>query len=153
MLHTLAWVKGKEKAKLAGERVGKRPAGGRYPHVTTDAREADHTWCPVLTAVLERVGAGREPWGKMQGPYPVPGGELAAREAKRGLYRARNHTGKKRDACNAKAVSIKAECGTDADGNWQVWFQVWDRAAAKKEIARRVGAGESLAYNVMRRRA
>lgn len=133
--------------------MARRPPGKRYPHVTTDAREPDHTWCPVLAAALARVDAGDEPWGKVQGPFPVPGGELAALEAKRGLYRARSHTGKKRGACGTRALSVKADYGPDEQGNWQAWFQIWDRAAAKKEIARRVGAGESLAYNVMRRRA
>lgn len=129
-----------------------RSPGARYPHVTTDAREADHTWCPVLAAVAARVQAGHEEWGAMQGPYPVPGGQLAAQEAKRGLYRARNHTGRKRGACGALALSVRADAGPDQNGDWQVWFQVWDRAAAKREIIRRVHAGESLAYNVRRKR-
>jgi hypothetical protein len=129
-----------------------RSAGARYPHATTAAREADHTWCPALAAVAAEVEAAREPWGQLQGPYPVPGGEAAAREAKRALFRARNHTGKKRDACGARALSVSAECGPDEAGNWSVWFRVYDRSAAKKEITRRVRSGESLAYNVMRKR-
>lgn len=129
-----------------------RSAGPRYPFPTTAAREADHTWCPVLAAVLGRVEAGAEPWGQLQGPYPVPGGQEQALEAKRGLFRARNHTGRKRGACGARALSVSAEAGPDEAGNWSVWFRIYDRAAAKKEITRRVRNGESLAYNVMRRR-
>ncbi|MGH3226717.1 MAG: hypothetical protein ACRDPY_49915 [Streptosporangiaceae bacterium] len=129
-----------------------RSPGARYPHATTDAREADHTWCPVLAAVAARVAAGREQWGAVQGPYPVPGGQPAALEAKRGLYRARGHTGRRRGGCGALALSVRADTGPDEAGGWQVWFQVWDRAQAKREIVRRVRAGESLAYNVRRTR-
>jgi hypothetical protein len=131
--------------------MGERPAGYRYPHATTDARDADHRFCPVLEAVRARVGRGAEDWGKIQNVsarLPTP---AAADDVMRGLYRARNHTGKKRGACGGQALSVQAGYYDNTDGTFSVWFRVWDRATAKKYLAARVQAGEQLAYNVMRR--
>jgi hypothetical protein len=132
--------------------MAKRPPGARYPHVTTDAREADHSYCPVLAAVLSRIETGKESWGSLHVAPQRFASREAALEARRGLFRARNHTGRKRGSCGARALSLQSGAEMQADGSWVVWYRVFDRAAAKKEIARRVGAGEPLAYNVMRRR-
>lgn len=142
--------------------MGKRPAGARYPHaVTREAgpggglittpKPADHRFCPVLAAVAAEVGAGREPWGT---PHVLPpvATEAEARDAVAGLYRARNHTGRKRAACSPAALSVKATCAPGGGrGKWVVTLQVWDRATARAEIVRRVRDGEQLAYNVRRR--
>lgn len=126
-----------------------RRPGVRYPHVTTDAREADHSYCPVLEVVRARVGAGAEHWWELHKMPPVPD-EQTARDAKNGLYRARNHTSKRRGSCGPVPLSIQADYDANADGTFTVWFRVTTRALAKAEIARRVNRGESLAYNVMR---
>src|SRR6266700_6055308 len=128
--------------------MGQRPAGARYPHATTDVRDADHRFCPVLDAVRRRVEAGKETWGVPHPMPPVPD-EAAARDAVAGLYRARNHTGLKRGPCGPRPLSVRATCAPGSDG-WIVTVQVWDRATAKREIARRVHDGETLAYNVLR---
>lgn len=75
-----------------------------------------------------------------------------AKDAKAGLYRARNHTGLKRQPCGAEPLSVRADITANDDGSWSVWFQVWSRREAKREIARRVRAGEQLAYNPLRKR-
>lgn len=131
--------------------MGERPAGYRYPHVTTEARDADHRFCPVLEAVRARVEAGAEEWGKIQHVSATLATPAAADDVMRGLYRARNHTGKKRDACGPRALSVQAGYYDNPDGTFGVWFRVWDRATAKRYLAARVAAGEQLAYNVMRR--
>lgn len=142
--------------------MGKRPAGARYPHATsrqpgpgggliTTPKDADHRFCPVLAAVAAEVGAGREPWGT---PHVLPpvGSEADARDAVAGLYRARNHTSRKRGACVGQALSVRASCAPGGGrGKWLVTLQVWDRAAARAEIVRRVRDGEQLAYNVRRK--
>lgn len=142
--------------------MGKRPAGARYPHATTrqpgpaggtitTPKEADHRFCPVLAAVAAEVDAGREPWGT---PHVLPSvaTEAEARDAEAGLYRARNHTGRKRGPCHDKALSVRATCAPDGGrGRWIVTLQVWDRATARAEIVRRVRDGEQLAYNVRRK--
>ncbi|SRR6266702_2420949 len=127
----------------------RRPAGARYPHATTDGRDADHRFCPVLDAIRARVEAGKETWGVPHPMPPVPD-EAAARDAAAGLYRARNHTGLKRGACGTRPLSVRATYAASSDGSWTVTVQVWDRATAKREIARRVRDGETLAYNVLR---
>lgn len=129
--------------------MSKRPAGYRYPHVTTEAKESDHRFCPVLEAVRQRVADGREPWGYPHVMPPVK--SLAeAQDAKNGLYRARNHTSRKRGRCGDQALSVRADYHDNGDGTYTITFQVWDRATAKQEIIRRVRDGEQLAYNVRR---
>lgn len=130
--------------------AGRRPAGARYPHATTDAKEADHRFCPVLEAVRSRIDSGREQWGQLHEMPPVAD-EASAIDAKKGLYRARNHTGKKRGACSPVAVSVQADYNKLSDGTYQVWFRVFRRQDAKREIAQRVNRGEELAYNVHRK--
>lgn len=126
---------------------GRRPAGADYPHATTDAREPDHRYCPVLEHIRQRVIAGKEPWGKLQVMPPVPDRETAT-DAEKGLYRARNHTGR---TCGPDQLSVKVFKAENTDGTWAISFQVWDRATAKAHIAARVQAGEQLPYNVLRR--
>lgn len=137
------------KGKLAI--MASRPAGARYPFATTDVRDADHRFCPVLDAVRHRVASGREQWG-VRHDMPERLTEAEAQEAKRGLYRARNHTGLKRDACGPTALSVRADYDANPDGTFSVWFQVWSRREAKREITRRVANGEQLAYNPLRRK-
>jgi hypothetical protein len=126
---------------------GRRPAGARYPHVTTDAREADHRYCPVLEHVRQRVADGKEPWGFLHVMPPVPDRDTAV-DAEKGLYRARGHTGR---SCGPDQLSVKVSKAQNTDGTWTISFQVWDRATAKKHIAARVDRGEPLPYNVLRR--
>lgn len=141
--------------------MGKRPAGARYPHATTrqagpaggtitTPKEADHRFCPVLAAVAGEVAAGREPWGTPHVLPPVATEDEAA-DAVAGLYRARNHTGRKRGACHDQALSVRATWAHAGRGKYVVTLQVWDRATARAEIVRRVRDGEQLAYNVRRK--
>ncbi len=131
--------------------MGIRPASHRYPHVTTDSREADHRFCPVLEVVRQLVERGAEPWG-VEHPMPDKLTLAEAIDAKQGLYRARNHTSLKRGACGSMPLSVRANYRANGDGTYSIVFQVWSRAQAKKEITRRVTAGETLAYNPMRKR-
>src|SRR6185437_16703164 len=128
-----------------------RPAGVRYPHATTEAREADHRFCAVLEAVRQAVASGRDQWGTR---YPMPDRLTAAeaKEAVKGLYRARNHTSLKRGACGTEPLSVQAGHEANGDGTYSVWLRVWSRALARAEIVRRVQAGEQLPYNPMRKR-
>lgn len=126
-----------------------RRPGARYPYATTDAREPDHSYCPVLETVRRRVEAGAESWWQLHRMPPVAD-EQTARDAKAGLYRARNHTSKRRGSCGPVPLSIQADYEPLEDGTFSVWFRVTTRALAKAEIARRVNRGQSLAYNVMR---
>lgn len=127
--------------------MGRRPAGHRYPHATTAAKDADHSRCPVLAAVAQLVAEGREPWGTVHEHTVAT--EAEAIEWKNALYKARNHTGRKRGACYPRALSVRATIAP-AGKKWRVTLQVWDRQAGKAEIVRRVQAGEKLAYNVRR---
>lgn len=127
--------------------AGKRPAGARYPHATTDARDADHRFCAVLARVAERVAAGKEPWGTLH-VIGRPLSEAGALDAQRGLYRARNHSGR---TCGADPLSVKVTRTAGSNGTWTISFQVWSRRAAKKHIVERVRRGETLPYNVLRR--
>lgn len=134
--------------------MGKRPAGARYPHVTTTAKPHDHRWCPVVGAIASRVLRGREQWGVRHDLPPVAELEnddgSGAVQIKRGLYRAR--TCRQLHAEGLPALSVQADIDHLPDGRYQVWVRVWDRKIAKAEIVRRVRDGEQLDYNVMRSR-
>lgn len=106
--------------------------------------------CPVLAAVAGRAERGTESWGTPHPLPPVPD-KATADKAVKSLYRARNHTGLKRGGCGSRALSVRAVAIRNHDGTWTITLQVWDRKLGKKEIARRVQAGESLKYNVLRR--
>jgi hypothetical protein len=126
---------------------GQRPAGARYPHATTAAKQADHRFCAVLEHLRQDIRAGNRQWGEL-----VELGQAAdfeqARDAERGLYRARSHTGR---TCGDEPLSIRVHKQPAADGSWSLWVQVWTRAAGQAHVASTVGAGQKLAYNVQRR--
>ncbi len=124
--------------------AGRRPAGARYPHA---AIEPDHRFCPVLETIRQDIRGGRRRWGEL-----VELGDVddlaAAREAERGLYRARLHTGRR---CGDEPLSVRVTKTARPDGRWSLAVQVWTREAAQRHIAARVEAGDPLAYNVMRK--
>ena len=123
--------------------MGRRPAGRKYPHATTEAREPDTRFIPVIEHVKQRIAEGLEPWGTLHVMPPVDSEEIAD-DAKRGLFRARGRTG----------VSIQAGyVPAGGEGKFTVWFKVWSRAQAKAEITRRVQSGEGLPYNILRKKA
>lgn len=127
--------------------MGRRPAGARYPHATTAAAEPDHRYCPVLETIRQDVRGGRRQWGEL-----VELGDVAdlaaARDAERGLYRARYHTGR---ACGDEPLSIRVSKRALDDGRWSLAVQVWTREAGRAHVAATVEAGTPLAYNVLRR--
>lgn len=134
--------------------MARRPAGAKFPHVTTAARPHDHRWCPVVAAIARRALAGREQWGTR---HPLPARPDLSNDAgdgaldiKRGLYRARA-CGQLR-AEGLPELSVQADYDHLPDGTYQPWVRVWTRGLAKKEIIRRVGNGEPLPYNVERSR-
>jgi hypothetical protein len=120
----------------------RRPAGRKYPHVTTAARPHDCTWCGVVQTIYDRAQAGKEPWGALHLMPRVPDEETAL-EVKRGFYRSRRKHG----------WSVQAGYDADDTGGYRPWVRVWTREAAKAEIVRRVKNGEPLSYNVVRRGA
>lgn len=122
-------------------------AGKRYPHVTTAAREHNHRMCPVVGKITERAAAGAEPWGTRHDMPPVPA-EQTAREVKAAFYSARYC--KQLMAATGEPLSIQSDFDQLGDKSYVVWVRVWPRSIAKAEIARRVNAGEPLAYNVLR---
>lgn len=132
----------------------KRPAGKRYPHVTTDATTHDHRYCPVVAAIARRIADGREQGGLRHVLPAVPDERnddgTGADDIKRGLYRARSCRQLTLEGVPQR--SVQADYERLPDGTWQPWVRVWDRAEAKREITRRVKAGEPLPYNVMRAR-
>ena len=127
--------------------AGKRPAGRRYPHATTDAREHDHRWCPVAGAVAQRAMAGKEDWGTRH-DYPAVRSEAEARDIKNGLYRARSCRALRAEGI--PVLSVQADYDRMEDGTFRPWLRVWTKEAGRAEIIRRVKAGEPLHYNVMR---
>lgn len=120
--------------------MGKRPAGDRYPHATTAAREHDCTWCPVVQVIYDRAQAGKEPWGTVH-YFPTVPKEETALKIKRGFYAGRRRHG----------WSVQAGYEQLDSGGFRPWLRVYTRAQAKAEIIRRVKNGEPLAYNVARR--
>ena len=121
-------------------------AGHKYPHVTTDARPHNHAMCPIVAAWAGYAAAGGEDWGTRH-DMPALTSEAAARKAKTGFYAARYC--KELKAQLGEPVSIQADITQPSPGKYVVWFRVWPRSVAKAEIARRVAAGEQLAYNVL----
>lgn len=103
-------------------------------------QKADRRFVPVIDLYVQRIRDGHEKWGE-QHFFPPVAAEEQARDAKAGLYRAGRHAG----------YSVQADYDRLEDGTYQVWVRVWTRAAARAEIIRRVGAGEELAYNVVRK--
>lgn len=133
--------------------AGKRPAGARYPHVTTDAKPHDHRWCPVAGAIAHRAMNGKEQWGTRH-DLPVVADVTnddgsGALDIQRGLYRARSCRQLRTEGL--PAISIQAGYEQLADGTYRPWVRVFDRKQAKAEIVRRVTSGEALPYNAMRR--
>lgn len=122
-------------------------AGKRYPHVTTDARPHNHSFCPVVRVISSRAMLGAEPWGTRHDMATVQS-ETMARKVKQGFYAARycpeltKHVG--------EPISVQSDFERIGDTEYQVWVRVWPRSVAKAEIARRVKSGEELAYNVLR---
>ena len=122
-------------------------AGKRYPHVTTAAREHNHRMCPIAGMIADRVAAGLEPWGTRHDMPPVPS-EKTAREIKQAFYSARYC--KQLMAKLGEPLSVQSDFDRVGDTSFVVWVRIWPRSVAKAEIARRVSAGEPLAYNVLR---
>ena len=124
----------------------KRPAGAAYPHA---AQPADHTWCPVLQRIRDRVDARQEPWGT---PHVLScATEFVARDAVRGMYNARHHTSAGRAQCGDLPMSVQATASKALAGDgWIVTLRIWDRKTGRAEIASRANRGEKLTYNVYR---
>lgn len=138
--------------------MARKTAGYRYPHATTDARQHDHTWCPVIGKIADRVAAGTEPWGI---PHPMPpiAGEPDAARIRQGLFRGRScrQVTSKHGQLSVSVMYRYAD-GTEGNkpdlgpgGRYVLVVRVWDRKTAKREMARRVKNGEQLHYNVLRR--
>lgn len=123
-------------------------AGRKYPYVTTDARQHNHRMCPVVQVIADRVTAGAEEWGVLHPMPPVPS-ETIAREIRAAFYAAKYC--RQLAARYGDKISVKSEFDQQPDGTYTVWVKVWTRTIARQEIARRVAAGEPLAYNVTRR--
>lgn len=123
----------------------RRTAGKKYPFVTTDARPHNHRFCPVVNAIVGRVLEGQEEWG-VRHDMPAVTDEQTAKEIRTGFYAARYC--RELRAALGEPVSIQSNIEQTKAG-WVTWVKVWPRSVAKKEIARRVSAGEPLAYNVL----
>jgi hypothetical protein len=140
--------------------VPRKTAGRKYPHVTTDAKPHNHQFCPVVSKIVELAAAGDEEWGTIHEWHVTA--ETDAKNARTGFYAARYC--RSITARLGEPVSVQANYEPDdpmwkagkgksaaLPTTWRVWVRVWPRSVAKKEIARRVKAGEQLAYNVTRR--
>jgi hypothetical protein len=127
----------------------RRPAGAKYPHVTTAAKPHNHGFCPVIVAIIKKVAAGEETWGTLH-KMPAVTTEEKAKEIRTGFYAARYC----REITKALGEPVSIQAGFDEDkGTYTDWVRVWPRSVAKVEIARRVAAGEGLAYNIVKRSA
>src|SRR5579863_4336364 len=122
-------------------------AGKRYPHVTTAAKPHNHRMCPVAELIADRAAAGAEPWGTRHDMPAVPT-ETAAKEIKQAFYSARYC--KQLMSKLGEPLSVQCDFDQIGDKSYRVWVRFWPRSVAKAEIARRVSAGEPLAYNVLR---
>ncbi|HEX4788776.1 MAG TPA: hypothetical protein VH372_09970 [Actinospica sp.] len=136
--------------------MARKTAGAKYPHASSTARQHDHRWCPVVGAVAEQVKAGNEEWGT---PHPLPpvASDLLAVQIRQGLFRGRDCAQlKKKHGTLSVAVGYQRADGTlsnklvTSGGKYILVVRVWSRDIAKQEIARRVGDGEQLHYNVLR---
>ncbi len=130
--------------------MARRPAGKRYPHITTDARPHDHRWCPVAAAIASRAQAGKEQWGTRH-DFPAVATRAEAEEIRHGLFRARDC--KQLRAEGGPEISVHSGYDTMSDGTFAPYVMVYLRSQAKAEIVRRVKAGEPLVYNPMRSKA
>src|SRR5215469_10020983 len=68
--------------------MGRKTAGYRYPHATTDAREHDHRMCRVVEVIADRVLAGTEQWGIIH-PMPPVGDETTAKRTRARFFNAK----------------------------------------------------------------
>jgi hypothetical protein len=136
--------------------MARKTAGAKYPHASSTARPHDHRWCPVVGAVVEQVKAGGEQWGQ---PHPLPpvASDILAVQIRQGLFRGRDCSDlKKKHGSLSVSVTYQGDDGelhnkpVTSGGKYVLVVRVWDRKTAKQEIARRVGDGEQLHYNVMR---
>jgi hypothetical protein len=131
--------------------MARKTAGRKYPYATTEARQHDHRFCPVVQTIAQLAQSGAEPWGTIH-PMPAAATLDQAEEAKRGLYRARKHGWSIRAIVRKPGEQLASGVLVPA-GQYVVEVQVWTRALAKQHIATKVQAGQPLAYNVMRRDA
>lgn len=131
----------------------KRPAGRRYPHVTTDALPHDHRWCPIIGAIAKDAADGKEQWGQLHVYSALPDETnedgTGALDIKRGFYRARSC--RQLRGLGIPLISIQADYYRLDDGTFQPWVRVFTREQAKAEIVRRVQGNEPLPYNALRR--
>lgn len=135
----------------------RKTAGARYPHASSTARKHDHTWCPVVGAIIGRAGSGTEPWGT-EHDMPALGTAEQAATIRQGLFRGRDciRLRKENGAELSVSVTYRDDRGrlrnqpATRGGKYVLVVRVWPRKIAKQEIARRVGAGEKLHYNVLR---
>lgn len=136
--------------------MARKTAGAKYPHASSTARPHDHRWCPVVGAIAEQVKAGNEEWGT---PHPLPPvmSDLLAVQIRQGLFRGRDCIKlRKKHGQLSVAVGFQRADGTlsnrpvTSDGKYILVVRVWSRVIARQEIARRVGGGEKLHYNVLR---
>jgi len=102
-------------------------------------KQPDRRFVPVLEALRDRIERGEEKWGELH-RFPGLPTEDEARDAARGLYRARLKTG----------LSVQSGYDQLTDGTWSVRVRIWSRELGKAEITRRVEAGEPLAFNYKR---
>lgn len=137
----------------------RRQAGYRYPFATTDARKHECAMCDVIIAIADRADTGKEPWGT---PHEMPAmqvTEARAAEVRRQLFGGRNCKRARRlygelsvsvtylrpDGEMVNQPAVRLEQG------YVLCVRVWSRDQAKREIARRVQAGEELSYNVLKK--
>ena len=101
----------------------------------------------MTAAVARRAIDGKEEWGTRHDYPPVPT-EAEARSIAHGMYLARDC--KQLKAEGMPPLSVRTNVDRMEDGTFRPWLQVWLKTAGRREIVRRVKAGEPLAYNVMR---
>jgi hypothetical protein len=132
-------------------------AGKAYPHITTDAKKHECRLCDVIGKIAERARSGEEKWGTEHDMPLLSRSESEIAEIRRQLFAARycrrlalvhgtlsvsvTYRGPDGSLINSPPVRL--------EGGYQLVVRVWSREQSKKEIVRRVAAGESLAYNVM----
>jgi len=129
--------------------MARKTPGRKYPYVTTDARQHDHRFCPVVQTIARLAESGQTAWGTVHA-MPAAGTLDQANDAKLGLYRARKHGWSIRAIVRRPGEQLASGQLVGA-GQYVVELQVWTRAQAKQHIAAKVQAGQPLAYNVMRR--
>ena len=125
--------------------MARKQAGRGYPHISSTARPHNHRMCPVIAEIARAAYAGHEPWGTRH-EWTVRTEQLA-KDAKTGFYAAKRCGQLKNEF--GEYISVQTDIEPHGDA-WKVWVKTWPRSVAKAEIARRVEAGEPLAYNVLR---